>query len=78
VKTKIKARAKMMAERLNAASVKSGIILKRGCKNAKTHAVARTLPENAKPNCLKTRGKPEKCFLPSILMISLHLSACRV
>ena len=43
-----------------------------------THAVARNLPKNAKPNCLNTRRKPEKRFLPSVLMISLHLSACRV
>ena len=60
MKTKMKARAKIMAVRLNEASVKSGITLKRGCKNTKTHAVAWNLLEDAKPNCLNTRRKPEK------------------
>ena len=78
MKTNMKAIAKMMAIRLSAASVKSGIILKRGCKNTKTHAVARNLPKNAKSNCLHTRRKSEKCFLPLVLMISLHMSAYRV
>jgi len=53
-KTKL-VKVKMIAMHSNAASVKSGIILKCGCKNTKTHAVARNLPENTKPNCLNTR-----------------------